>query len=127
MEPPVYEPPPESTPESLYEELVFRPVFEDYGRKLDEANLTPSQRAEVYQKALLRGFAGQIQRPVLKKLLGDSFYRANQRTKKEVMETPEFQQACEKKVREVAAVEPEVYFTRAMIDVEIDHVKGTQK
>ena len=120
MEPPV------RTPESLFEELVFRPVFEGYSRKLDQAGLTPMQRAEVYQRGLLRALLRQIQEPVLKEVLGDDYSYSNTQTQlKEVSGTPEFQQACEKKVREVAAESWQVYVTRSLIDVEIDYVKGT--
>ena len=131
MEPPEHEPaeeePPESTPESLYEELVFRPTFEAYSHKFDEAGLTPSQRAEVYQRALLNGIEFQIQKPILRSLFGKDFFKMNQQKKKEVMETPEFQQACEKKVREVKAKSSEAVYTQSIIDTIIKKVKGPQK
>ena len=123
MEPPEYEPP-ERTPESLFEELVFRPIFEAYSHKLDEAELTPMQRAEVYQRGLVRAFKRQIKEPVLKELLGvDWFYKIDEDASQKTSRTPEYQQACDKKVREVAKERWQVYNTRSLIDVEIDEVK----
>ena len=128
MEPPEYEPaeeePPESTPESLYEELVFRPIFEGDGDQLDEAGLTPSQRAEVYQRALLNGFERQIRSPTLKDLLGNDYYSADKQTKNEIIGFPDFPRECEKKVREVAAEHWQVYHTRAIIDAFIRLVQS---
>ena len=116
--------PPERTPESLYEELVFRPIFEAYSHKLDEAELTASQRAEVYQRALLRGYERQIQNAALFNLIGDESYTLDEITLEDVKTTPEYKEAAEKKIREVAARKSEVYYTRSIINVEIGEVRG---
>ena len=116
--------PPERTPESLYEELVFRPIFEAYGWKLDEAELTPMQRVDVYQRALLRGYERQIQNAALFNLIGNESYTLDEITLEDVKRTPEYKEAAEKKIREVAAKKSDVYFTRALINVEIREVRG---
>lgn len=105
--------------------MLFRPAYEALGEEL--AELTPKQRAEVYQTALLDGLKQQIQDPVLEEILADNYYKANKQTIKKVMETPEYKQACEKKVREVVADSTEALYTRSIIDMVIDKVKGIEQ
>ena len=89
--------------------------------------MTPKQRAEVYQRALLNGFERQIQNPILKDLLGKDYYSVDKQTKNDIIGFPDFQQACEKKVREVADLYAETIYTKAIIATAINKLKGTQK
>ena len=88
-----------------------------------KANLTPRQRADVYQKALLNTMRHRIQRPVLKNMLGTEKF--DKQTIKKILETPEYKQACEKRVREVVmSPSTEATLIKATIAVEITKVKG---
>ena len=73
----------------------------------------------------MEGFQYQIQNPVFNDLLGDYYYEADKQ--KEVMRTPEYKQACEKKIREVAADPVGRFETKALIEVAINKVKGEEQ
>ena len=79
----------------------------------------------MYQTALLEGFEYQIQNPIFKDLLGDYYYKADKQ--KEVMGTPEYIHACEKKIRELAADPVGRFETQSIIEVAINKVKGEEQ
>lgn len=109
----------------LYTNLIYKPTYEHLKKELRIENLTQIQQNQVYNLGCANGFQNMIREPVLRELLGtDNLVNVDKETIEKTNRRPEYKQACERVISDIAADGSAPVYLRAIINWVIIQVAG---